>query len=687
MELFLSLGFVSFLASGIAYLFLLVIYFIGIRKQTNKSLLLLIVVTLAWSATLTLSQVGPSLSFKLITIAEFLRYFVWFHILQRAAGYFIEGPTKYQISNPLSPINVGILFLVALVFLGLNDELVSFFKIEVPTIILISWMLGFSVLGLLLIEQVLRNTAEADRYSIKLLCISAAAIFVYDFFVFSNALLLQRIDYDFWSARGIVNVIAIPTLLLAAVRNPRMAPDIHISRKFVLHSTTLFATGLYLLVMALAGYYIKGTSAEWGKLAQASFLLATLVLLAVLFFSTDIRTRFRRYLSYSFQNKYDYREEWDRFSQTILTHDPSVSIYQRAIQAAGQIVDSKGGALWIRDEHLFVYKAAWKTDPVSTDSEKNDSALIKAIRNKQGMLTVAELSRELNKSGETNHWVLSNPRSWLILPLEINEELFGYIHLEQPRVKQTLDIEDKDLLKTVTDHVALALFLNEADARLQVAQRFKDLDQMTAFLVHDLKTVFSQLSLLVENASSHKRNPEFIDDMIDTVSHTTQKMQRLLEQLRDPEKEITLMKFPLIPLLEEIVASYQHLPVDVAMISDLDRTPTIRVDRQQLMSAIRHIVQNGVESTNKDGRVKIVTRCPGKSEIELVIEDNGVGMTIEFINNRLFKPFESTKGVSGMGVGVYQSREFIRSIDGDVTVTSEPGVGTRFKILLPVEYE
>ena len=254
LEIFLSLGFISYSVSSIAYLFLLIVYFIGIRNKTNKSFLLLILVTLVWSAILTLSQVGPSLSFKLITVAEFLRYFIWFHILHRAAGYFIDRPTKYQFTNPLSPISVGILFLVSLVFLGLNDELVSLLGLQTPTIIQIAWMLGFSVLGLLLVEQVIRNTSEADRYSIKLLCISAAAIFVYDFFVFSNALLLQRIDYDFWSARGIVNVVAIPTLLLAAVRNPRMAPDIHISRKFVLHSTTLFATGFYLLLMAIAGY-------------------------------------------------------------------------------------------------------------------------------------------------------------------------------------------------------------------------------------------------------------------------------------------------------------------------------------------------------------------------------------------------------------------------------------------------
>lgn len=687
MDIFLSLGFVSYLASGVAYLFLLIVYLIGIRHQTNKAFLILIIATLLWSVTLTMSQIGPSLSFKLVTASEFLRYFTWFNILHLAAGYYIDRRTKYQILNPLSPINIAFILLLSLLTLGFNDELVSFFGLRTPTIIQFGWMLGFSILGLLLAEQVLRNTAEIHRSSIKLLCISAATIFAYDFFVYSNALLLHEIDYDFWSARGIVNILAIPTLILAAVRNPRIAPDLHISRKFVLHSTTLFTTGLYLLLMAFVGYYIEGSSAEWGKLAQAVFFFASLVVLAVLLFSTDIRVRIKRYLSYSFQNKYDYREEWDRFSRTILVHDSGTSVFQRAIQATGQIVDSRGGALWIQDDKKFAYKAAWKTEPFSTDSERIDSALIKAIRGKMGILTVDELSRVMNKTGGSDHWIIKHSHSWLILPLTINEKLFGFIYLEQPRVAHSLDIEDLDLLNTVTNHVSMALFLNEADTRLQLAQRFKDLDQMTTFLVHDLKTVFSQLSLLVENAGRHKHDPEFIDDMISTVDHTTQKMRRLLEQLRDPEREITLMKLSLIPLIEEIVDSYQHHSAQVRMICDSDETPMIRADRQQLISAIRHIVQNGVESVDKNGQVNILVKRLDKALIELVIEDNSMGMTPEFINNSLFKPFESTKGVSGMGIGVYQSREYIRSITGDIEVTSKPGVGTRFKISLPVEYE
>jgi signal transduction histidine kinase len=143
----------------------------------------------------------------------------------------------------------------------------------------------------------------------------------------------------------------------------------------------------------------------------------------------------------------------------------------------------------------------------------------------------------------------------------------------------------------------------------------------------------------------------------------------------------------LIPVIEEIAASYQHLPAEVTLEYELDKIPKVRADRQQLTSAIKHIVQNGVESVGKNGQVKMVAKRLDENVIELVIEDDGEGMTQEFINDGLFKPFKTTKGVSGMGVGVYQSREYIRSITGEIEVSSKPGMGTRFKILLPVDYE
>lgn len=688
MEINLSLGFISYLASGLLYLFLLAIYFVGSQQgQISKSFVLLLCATLIWSGLLTLSQIGASIAFEMVTIAELMRYFTWFYILHSAAGYHLEGHSNFHFSNPLTPRNVAIIFVVALISLASNDFWASLFEFESPIALQIGWMLCFSILGLLLVEQVVRNTPASNRGTIALLCISAGAIFVYDFFVFSNAVLVQSIDYEFWSARGIVNILVIPTLVLAAVRNPHMAPKLHISRKFVFHSTTLLGAGIYLVVMALIGLYVKQSSGEWGKLIQTSFFFAAFLLFAVLLFSPRLKTRLKRYLNYSFRSKYDYRDEWNRFSQTLLMPDADASIYQRAIQAMGQIVDSQGGSLWIRDNGQYIYKASWMIEAEPGSPLPESSPLVQYLLTQQEPFPGERINELKDEAENRSPQATEMASSWLILPLWINERLFGFVCLRSPVVEVGLDIEDIDLLNTVAHHVSLALFLKEADTRLQQAQRFKDLNQMTAFLVHDLKTVFSQLSLLVENANAHKHNPEFVEDMINTVSHTTQKMQRLLDQLRNPEKEITLIKFPLIPVLEEIASSYQHLPAEVELICEIDQKPGIRADRSQLMSAIKHIVQNGVESVGKNGYVKIFAKYVNRHCIQVVIEDNGQGMTAEFINDGLFKPFESTKGVSGMGVGVYQSREYLRSIEGEIEVVSEPGVGTRFKLVLPVEYD
>jgi len=688
LEINLSLGFISYLASGLLYLFLLAIYFVGSQRgRISKPFIALLAATLLWSGLLTLSQVGASVAFLMISVAEILRYFTWFFILHTAAGYYLEDNNRLSWSNPLTPKSVAIFFVLALVCLALNDYLVEFFQLRNPIAIQIGWLLGFSTLGLLLVEQVYRNTPAASRGPIALLCISAGAIFVYDFFVFSNAMLVQSIDYEFWSARGIVNILVLPTLALAAVRNPQMAPDLHVSRKFVFHTTTLLAAGVYLLIMALVGLYVRDSNSEWGKLIQTSFFFASFLLLVVVFFSPRIKTRIKRYLTYSFRSKYDYRDEWNRFSQTLLMPDPDVSIYQRAIQAIGQIVDSQGGSLWMKEGEQYVNKSSWNTTPGAQLTLPESASVIRLLRKRNTPLAANDLRKQLQRNDVDSPLEQRLAESWLLLPLSINEELFGFVSLEPAVVPLALDIEDIDLLSTVAHHVSLALFLKEADVQLQQAQRFKDLNQMTAFLVHDLKTVFSQLSLLVENAEAHKSNPEFIDDMVATVAHTTQKMQRLLEQLRNPEREITLTRFALTPLLEELAANYQRMPAGLQLRLEFAENPLVRGDRSQLFSAIKHIVQNAVESVGKDGRVEIVASDLNRHAVEITIRDNGEGMTIEFIRDRLFKPFESTKGVSGMGVGVFQSREYLRSINGELDVVSTPGEGSCFTITLPVEHE
>ena len=679
-----SIGFISYAISTLLYLVILIISFFSLHKQKQgKLFLLLITATLIWSGTLTLSQMGSSIAFEMVFIAELLRYFTWFYTLQHVSGQYQQKPFKLCINNPLAPIVIILIFVIAVAFLILNDYLNNLLQFQTPNIILIGWLMIFSILGLILVEHLYRNTSSDSHDKISFFAISAGAIFCFDFFVFADALLVQKIDYEYWSARGIVNVLIIPTLILAAVRNPNLAPGLHISREFVFHSATLIGSGLYLIIMSFAGYIIKQESGEWGEFLQITFLFTSIVLLIALMFSSSLKIKFNRYMNRTFRNKYDYRTEWKRFSDTLLTLNADESIYQRSLKSAGQIVESKGASLWIFENNQYHCASVWKMKANGYPTLPKNSSLIKFIRQKKSLFTLNNYIND-SQEPETYDWFNSKLKSWLILPLWVNDELFGFIHLKESDTQIDLDIEDQELLDIIAYQIALSLSLNKSTSELQQAERFKQVNQMTAFLVHDLKTLLSQLLLLVDNGKIHKNNPAFIEDMLNTLEHVTYKMQRLILQLKEPKKKSNISAFDITEIIKSIVGEYQHFAVQPKLNKKLSRNIFVNGNREELTSSIKHIIQNALESTDKNGVVLIDLGILADKNIEIKIKDNGKGMSAEFITQHLFKPFDSTKGVSGMGIGVYQSREYIRSVSGDIQVTSIENSGTTFTITLPI---
>ena len=224
--------------------------------------------------------------------------------------------------------------------------------------------------------------------------------------------------------------------------------------------------------------------------------------------------------------------------------------------------------------------------------------------------------------------------------------------------------------------------MNESQEKLGTAKQFEAVNKASAFLVHDIKTIIAQLSLLVKNAERHKTNPAFVDDMIRTTSHTVDKMEHLLQQIRNPNHVNSSQQVELGKLLMEIYLSHKK-STPCPSLEALDTEVWIQADKEELRSAIGHIIQNAVEATPKEGEVSIATKH-GNEFIYIFIQDTGSGMSEDYIQNYLFKPFVSTKGLTGMGIGVYQSREYLRKIGGMISVTSELGLGTCFTLKLPI---
>jgi len=283
-------------------------------------------------------------------------------------------------------------------------------------------------------------------------------------------------------------------------------------------------------------------------------------------------------------------------------------------------------------------------------------------------------------------WLRNLQRAWLVVPLMHHEGLVGFVVLAQPRAARACNWEDNDLLKTAGCEAASHLAQMEAAEALVNARQFEAFNRLSAFLIHDMKNVVAQLSLVVDNSAKFKHKPEFVEDAFKTIENAALKMNHVLNQLRSGAVvRGRLSQVDLEQLLREVIAAHQgSAPIPVLEC----RAPGVvmSVVRDRLVDVLSHIIQNAQEATPAEGRVDVVLQNNGSMAV-IEVRDSGCGMDGDFIRNRLFRPFDSTKGRSGMGIGAYEAREFVRELGGRLVVESEPGVGTSFRIHLPLVVE
>jgi len=220
----------------------------------------------------------------------------------------------------------------------------------------------------------------------------------------------------------------------------------------------------------------------------------------------------------------------------------------------------------------------------------------------------------------------------------------------------------------------------QADAKLTEGRQFDAYNRLAAFVMHDLKNSVAQLQLLVANAARHRHDPEFVEDAISTISNAVERMTRLIEQLQGRDLAGTRREVDLASVARAAVARAQARRPAVTVSGALDGV-TVNADPERLTTILDHVIRNAQDATPPGGSVELLLAADG-GNARLTVSDTGAGMDPEFVRQRLFRPFDTTKGSKGMGIGAYQVREYVRSLGGDVDVQSTPGVGTQFCIRL-----
>lgn len=550
--------------------------------------------------------------------------------------------------------------------------------------------LALSLAGLVLLEHLYRWGAQGVRSAIKYFVVAAGMILAYDLFMYAQAMMFGGISDDIWTVRGFLAAASVPLFVIAARRHAEWSVDLFVSRQVVFHTATFVAVGGYLCLMALGGYYVRFVGVETTSLAQFVFFAGTGIVLIWLLSSASLRRHLKVFISKHFySNKYDYRVQWLEFIDTLSEGAPEEEVPCTALRAVAQVFESPGGMLFWGAEggRAFVPTARWSVDsgviPLVEEIDL-DSELVRLLDTRQWILDLVEYrkNREIYDNLQLPAWLEENPRLRIVSPVSHRGKLRGFIMLLAPPEPFELTYEDRDLLRILGLTIAMYITQHESRQELAEARQFEVFSRLTAFMMHDLKNAAAQLTLVVRNAEKHRHNPDFFDDAISTIANASERIEKLIAQLRGATVPERIQRVLIDHAVDHAVSRcLGRLPAPVAHFADEDMW--VMADLERLTSVLEHLLRNAQQATSEQGDVRVELARHG-DYATICILDNGDGMTPEFVRERLFRPFDSTKGDSGMGIGAYQAREYVCSLGGEINVESQVGKGTRIELRLPL---
>ena len=659
------------LAIALAYLWYL--------RTAHSALALAAAASMVWQFALAAHYRWISLDQSILLMLEIIRDGAWISALIACLSFSAGRIMSLRLRIVLQGLWV-------LALIGFSYLLFLRYAIAGESKTLVWTGLLLAIVGLVAVEQLYRNTQ--NNRLIKLLSVAIGSIFVYDIYLFSHSLMFAQIDIDLWNARGSVNALAGLFMILGSVaianRGARPA-RLTLSRPAVFYTTSLTSAGCFLALMAIGGYYVQLYGGSWGTVVQILVLFIALLTVASVFVSETARSRLNVWINkHFFHHKYDYRVEWLKLINYLSQPSGEEGFHERAIKIIAGIFKSPSGALWLRQGQRYTPVSIYNLQlPNISVDEPIDTPFCRALKDHEWVFSPQ--SPDKDRLSVLNQllpdWIYSIDDMWLVLPLLTEAELLGFMILTAPEVDDSLTWEDLDLLKTVGRQVASYLDRHEAAEMLAESRQFEAFNKLTAFIMHDLKNLIAQQALVVENAAKHRENPAFFEDAIRTIDNSVGRMSNLLRKLQQNESnELRSLELHRV-LMEAVKKCKEQKPVPALRLQQTDMR--VNADQDRLIMTLTHIIKNAQDATDSNGFVDITLQRE-ENDAVISIEDNGTGMDKDFIKNQLFRPFVTTKSGKGMGIGAYQTREFIASLGGKVAVDSAPGEGTTFTILLPL---
>jgi putative PEP-CTERM system histidine kinase len=643
----------------------------GVRLPAQRLLLAGFAITVCWSW---LSALLPA---SLLTgLAETFRNLVWLALLHSLSGgrEAVERQRGVRLVYGAVGAVLGLQLIAGLAPLAVGAE---------PTIAATAILLRITAAAglLVLVHNLYGQADQQSRGAIAMAMLALVATWGYDLNLYTLTYLDRQSAQGLADWRGIAAALTAPLFLLGAGRADGW--KIRLSRAATFQSLSLLAICAYFAVMTILATALGRSGLEWVRPALVALLAFMVVAAMVLVPSQRARSWARVKLAkHLFEHRYDYRAEWLRFAGTVGAGKAPIG--ERLVKAFADMLESPGGLLLVTDDNGHVAVGAeWNWNGARFTADPLDLARWDELEANPRILELDSIRRGESKGGSVlplPAWLALDDQAWVGVPLVHGDRLVGLVLLAAPEMRRVLDWEDFDLLKTAGRQAASSLAEAHGTQALARSERFDDFNRRFAFILHDIKNLVSQLSLLARNAERHADNPEFRADMVATLQGSVGKMNDLLARLA-PAADTKAAKVEPTPLRAVVAATIaaRRASHDIQLTGDGGQF--VMADPLLLEQAIGHLVQNAVDASRPTQPVT-VRMGEEDGETTIAIIDQGVGMDAEFIRTRLFEPFASTKE-GGFGVGAFEARSIVTAMGGRLTVESRPGKGSRFTIHLP----
>jgi putative PEP-CTERM system histidine kinase len=628
-----------------------------------------LIAALAMTALWALAVAGIGESDLMTQIAGAARTLAWF-------GFMVALYRSGAIKRP--PAAIGTVFgVVAVVILmAATLDVLTSAASDLPRPVLDAALLLkmlATVAALLLVQGLHSALAPRQSHAVRPVILALGAMWLVDINLLAVAWLVERWPLQLVAVRGFA--LALIAMAIAAGLQHRGERPVEMSRTVIYQTLTLVAVGVYVALLAAATSALAAIGGPNARLLQTAFVFGSTAAILTLVSSSWLRAWIKVKLAkHFFRHRYDYRAEWMRFTETLGEPDGAASLDERIVKALADLTDSPAGVLLLPQGNGLTVGAGWNVARADLPAAYGESWQLDRVDPGH----VIELD-----TGEGADAVPPSIRAWdqawVVVPLPHQQRLAGAIVLARPPVPRALDWEDFDLLKAAGRQVASHIAEERAQEALAEAERFDEFNRRFAFIMHDIKNLVSQLTLVARNAERHADNPEFRADMVATLQDSSGRMNDLLARLSQHHRARTdpPVAMPLAPLLRRLARSREAShPIEVVSKGD----PIAVADPARLETLLGHLVQNAIDASGPDSRVTLAIAELGDA-VAIDVIDRGCGMSPAFIREKLFRPFVSSKP-GGFGIGAFEARKLTEEMGGRLDVSSAEGRGSRFRVTL-----